>query len=80
MNKDQKKAFDSIIAMKGTIQNLANFVQNDFDQLLAEGLITKQEMKESILNIDRDFKQAILELNSLKNRVISIVDRYSKAL
>lgn len=34
---EQEKLFNDIIEMKHRIQNLASYVQNDFDRMLADG-------------------------------------------
>ena len=75
---EQEKTFEDIVAMKHKIQNLAGYVQNDFERMLFDGLVTRQEIRESIPVIEDDFKKVVLELNNLKNQVISIVSKYTQ--
>ena len=63
--KKQKDTFESTIKMKESIQNLAGFVQNDFDLMIEDGIL-KEEILNSIGEMDKTFDDVIDKLNSLR--------------
>lgn len=73
----QKEIFHKIVDMQYRMQNLAGIVQNDFKQLLDDGVITRDEIKNSITTTNREFTKAIHELEYFKNKVIEILKHYS---
>ena len=46
--KYQEETFNEIVAMKYRMQMLAGFVQNDFERMLQDGMVTKEEMLDSL--------------------------------
>lgn len=74
----QEKLFHEINNMKNNILNLAGLVQNDFNRLLDDGTITKEEIKNGIHDMDNSFNETINELNSLREKCRTLMSHYSE--
>lgn len=74
---NQLETFNSIVNIKNKSQILAEYVQNDFGMMLKYNNITKQQIKESIVDMNKDFDNVINELNMLREQVRSIMEHYS---
>jgi hypothetical protein len=64
----QQKLFEDIIDMKYGMQRLASFVQNDFNGMLNDGVIEKDDIKTGIVDMDKSFDEKIKMLNILRER------------
>jgi len=73
---DQKALFNEIINLKTRIHSLAGFVQNDFDVMLKDGIVTKNDMKDSITHIDERYDNFIVELNTLREETKKLINKY----
>lgn len=73
----QKDIFNEIVAMKHRMQMLAGFVQNDFERMLQDGTVTKEEIAVSVLDVEREFEKTKEMLDSLQEKVISIIRYYA---
>lgn len=76
--ESQKAVFDDILNMKFKIQGLAGFIQNPLEKLLKDGLVTKDEINNSIPEFNDAFESVINELNDLKEKCNAILKHYSK--
>lgn len=74
--KYQEETFNEIVAMKYRMQMLAGFVQNDFERLLQDGMVTKEEIAVSVLDVEREFEKTKEMLDFLQEKVISIIRHY----
>ena len=74
--EDQIKIFEDIRNMKYSILNLAVYVQNDFKEMLADGITTKEGIRQAIKDMDADFDRAISELNQLREKARDIMLYY----
>lgn len=75
--KYQEETFNEIVAMKYRMQMLAGFVQNDFERMLQDGMVTKEEIAVSVLDVEREFEKTKEMLDSLQEKVISIIRHYT---
>lgn len=75
--KFQEETFNEIVAMKHRMQLLAGFVQSDFEKMLQDGMVTKEEIAVSVLDVDREFDKTKEMLDSLQDKVISIIRHYA---
>jgi len=64
----QQKVFKEIVDMKHRMQGLAGFVQCDFERMLEDGTITKDDIKEVIEDMDKSFDKTINEINTLREK------------
>jgi len=64
----QGEVFGEIVNMTHKMQSLAGFVSNDFNRMLADGTITKGNIRESIYEMDEAFNRVIGELNTLREK------------
>ena len=85
MKNKQQNLFHKIKGVTFNLNLLAGFVQNDFDRMLEEGYITKEELKTSI---DDVHKQVALHketltiightLNEIEHQIVEIINHYIK--
>ena len=75
--KYQEETFNEIVAMKYRMQMLAGFVQNDFERMLQDGMATKEEIAVSVLDVEQEFEKTKEMLDSLQEKVISIIRHYT---
>ena len=73
-----EELFNDIIDMKYQIQYLGGFVQNDFEQMLRDGIITREDIKDKIVNMDISFNETIIKLNVLRERCRMIMLQFGK--
>jgi len=74
--KYQENLFNDIIGMKHRIQILGSFVQNDFNEMLKDGTIIKENIKEGIDEMDESFNEVINMLNKLREKCQIIMKYY----
>lgn len=75
--KFQEETFNHIIRLKHGLQSLSSFVQNDFTLLLNDGYVSKEEIKQSINDLEKAYSKFINELNEVKEDSIKILKFYS---
>ena len=71
--KTQEELFYDIILLAQNVDNLKGYVQNDFNRMIADGTVTKEDLKDSLEDILDDFDDKIDELNVLKLDVYNLV-------
>ena len=76
--ENQKRTFNAIQDMKHRIQGLAGYVQNDFGSLLDDGLITKEDIKATIVEMDKEYDEVVVELNKLREQTRAIMECYGE--
>jgi CRISPR/Cas system CSM-associated protein Csm2 small subunit len=64
--KTQKELFNDIKNLALKVDDLKGWVQNDFNRMIADGTVTKEDLKDSLEDILDDFDNKIDELNVLK--------------
>ena len=74
--EEQKQLFNDIITMKHRMQNLASFVQNDFNRMLEDGSVNQKYIKEAIPDMNKTYDKVIEELNQLRYRSDKILTYY----
>lgn len=73
----QQETFNNIVNVKYKIQGLAAFVQNDFKDLLDESIITDEELRSTIKDMDEQYDAVIMELNKLRDQSRDIMLHYT---
>ena len=71
--KTQEEIFYDIINLALKVDNLKGYVQNGFDRMIADGTVTKEDLKDSLDDILDDFDDKIDKLNVLKLDVYNLV-------
>jgi mannitol/fructose-specific phosphotransferase system IIA component len=64
--------------MKYKIQNLASFVQNDFERMIEDGIVDENYIKNMIAELHETYDKVIEELNKLRDRSEEILTNYIK--
>jgi hypothetical protein len=78
VNKKQSDLFDRLRFLSINVGNLSSFVQNDFDRLIADGYITPDEIKETVIpEASKLFQLRLGELQDLRLEVMSLLIDYS---
>lgn len=78
MNKKQSDLFDRLRFLSIDVGNLSSFVQNDFDRLIADGYITPDEIRETLIpEASKLFQLRLGELQALRLEVLSLLIDYS---
>lgn len=64
--KTQEELFNDIILLALKVDNLKGWVQNDFDRMIADGTVTKEDLQNRLPQILIDFDRNIEKLSTLK--------------
>lgn len=75
--KTQEELFNDIKNLALKVDNLKSWVQNDFDRMLVDGTVTKEDLMDSLSDILDDFDDKIDELNVLKLDVHNLVKTFA---
>ena len=75
--KTPEELFDDIKNLALKVDNLKGWVQNDFDRMIADGKVTKEDLRNRLPQILHDFDGTIDELNVLKLNVYNAVKNVS---
>jgi len=78
--KTQRELFDDIKNLARKVDNLKGWVQNDFDLMIADGTVTKEDILDSIDDIEIDFVEVISELTCMKSNVLEHVKNVANKL
>jgi hypothetical protein len=74
ISQKQAQLFEDIIKVKHDIQNLAGYVQNDFDTMIKDGSVTKEEIKLGIKDVNDDFNRILMNLQILQSRCEELIE------
>jgi hypothetical protein len=77
MPKTQQATFIDIKRLSHDVSNLAAFVQNDFNRLLADGHSTTAEISKSAEDAAFRFDRCLEKLTNLKDEVITVLSNFS---
>lgn len=64
----QEKLFSEIEAMQYRVRMLASYVQNDFENMLEEGITDKEAIAKGIVEMDEQYDKFIADLNKLREQ------------
>jgi hypothetical protein len=73
---EQERIFNDILRLKNDIHTLSAYIQNDISLMLEDGKITKNEIIESIKDMDKDFDKFITEVNELREQSREMLQYY----
>lgn len=73
---NQEQLFKMIAGLKFRTQSLAGYVQNDFNLMLSDGTINKDDLSNAIIDMQNDFDDVIEQLNLYKNQCYSLMSYY----
>ena len=76
MNNTQEYLFNEIILTAARVNDLKAHVQNDFDRLIQDGYLSKEQLLEGCANISEQFDTTIKELFKLKFGVLKYIKDY----
>jgi hypothetical protein len=60
------------------LKSLKSFVQNDFNRMLHDGYVTKENIKESILEFNELYSNALNEISGLKTEIEKLLNKYAE--
>jgi hypothetical protein len=78
--KTQEELFYDIILLAQNVDNLKGYVQNDFYRMIADGTVTKEDILNSIDDIEINFVEVISELTCMKSNVLEHVKNVANKL
>ena len=78
--KTQEELFNDIILLAQKVDNLKGYVQNDFYRMIADGTVTKEDILDSIDDIEINFVEVISELTCMKSNVLEHVKKIAEEL
>jgi len=78
--KTQRELFDDIKNLALKVDNLKGYVQNDFDRMIADGTVTKEDLQDSLDDILDNFDGEIDKLNILKLDVYNHIKKIAEEL
>lgn len=74
----QEQLFNEWCFILEKISGLKSFIQNNFDRMIEDEYIKKDEIKHSIPEFEDLFHRNILELTELKNKIIILMKEKSE--
>jgi hypothetical protein len=78
MNKIyQEELFDDWKEDCHKLELLSGFVQNDLDRMLKDGMITKEDIKNSIVDFKEQYDKRIDHISELRRRIIDYLIKKS---
>jgi len=78
--KTQKELFNDIKNLALKVDDLKGWVQNDFNRMIADGTVTKEDILNSIDDIEINFVEVISKLTCMKSNVIEHVKNVANNL
>lgn len=75
-NIEQRKIFNDIKNMKYRFQSLSGFVQNDFNRLIEDGIISVKDMEDSLIDIEDTFERTIKDIRELKEKCKTLINAH----
>jgi len=75
----QKKLFEDLIALQYRFKHLAAYVQNDFQSILDDKIVSRQWFDDMKLEMNDDFEKVISELNRCKVVANNVIDDFLKS-
>jgi hypothetical protein len=79
MAKTQHDTFIDIKRLSDDINSLAAFVQNDFEEMIADGYVTRDEISQSAEEAANAFDRCITKLANLRTEVLAVLANYSSS-
>jgi len=78
--KTQEQLFNDIKNLALKVDNLKGYVQNDFYRMIADGTVTKEDILDSIDDIEINFVEVISELTCIKSNVLEHIKNVANKL
>lgn len=75
--EEQVDLFKRIKMSANLLSNLAGYVQNDFDMMLADGTVTKLDIANSIADARHDFDKLVQHVRSLEEEVVELLKSHA---
>lgn len=75
MSKKQTNLFNNIKSLKHDIEFLSAYAQNDFQWLLDNNYTTKEGLKASNVEIEKEFNAVIRKLMAYKKELMELVEK-----
>ncbi len=73
---EQEELFNEIKNLKHRTSILSSYIQNDFNRLLNDGLIDKEQIKNSINDMQEDYDNLINYLILLKKQSTELMEKF----
>lgn len=74
----QEQLFNEWESACNKLKMIKSFVQNDFDRMLQDGYVTKEDIKKSIPEFNELYLKAITEISELKTETEKLLNKYAK--
>ena len=71
-----KQVNGEVILIKLDIQRIAHYFKNDFDEILNDGTVTKEDLKIDMVNLHKLFIDINQQLNDLQIITMGILSKY----
>ena len=78
MSNESKQLFTEWNLACGRLRLLSSFVQNDFDRMLQDGYVTKEDIKKSIPEFNELYSKAITQIFELKTEIEKVLNEYAE--
>ena len=75
---NQKQLFNEWESACNNLEMLKSYVQNDFDRMLQDGYVTKEDIKKSIPEFNELYLEAITKISELKTETEKLLNKYAK--
>lgn len=78
--KLQEKLFDDIKNLAIKVDGLKGWVQNDFDQMIADGVTTKEDLVNGLNDVRNDFFKVRNQLSDIYFEIHDLVKKTAEEL
>jgi hypothetical protein len=78
--KTQDELFEDIKNLAIKVDGLKGWVQNDFDRMIADGVVTKEDLVDSLVDIRDDFFKARNQLADIYFEIHDLVKKTAEEL
>lgn len=75
---NQEQLFNEWGLVCNKLKSLKSFVQNDFERMLQDSYITKEDIKKSISEFNELYLKIIIEISELKTEIEKLLNKYAK--
>ena len=72
----QSELFNRILKLEWELQHLAAFIQNDFGQMIEDEIVTKDEIKQSLSDMNEKYDKFIEKIKDIRKEANTLMKSY----
>ena len=72
----QSELFNRILKLEWELQHLAAFIQNDFGKMIEDGITTKDEIKQSLSDMNEKYDKFVEKIEDIRKEANVLMKSY----